>query len=195
MPTKWQPDFYYYLDAFLGAARSVPDVIQKCFGMDPLSKGKWKQAPDSDEIDRRNTFQAEFTILHSAFRGETLSRVRTSVYHWHGVAPVQAKARTALGRDYTGGPLEPIPSTACKELPLETDSAIAAMNKPLPVDPVWHDFNFEIPQADGTIRSIPLFDECRAYLRAAEKLVNEARELCVRIHDAGVLTPPPTISP
>jgi hypothetical protein len=29
--TQWQPDFYYYLDAFLEAARSVPDVIQKCF--------------------------------------------------------------------------------------------------------------------------------------------------------------------
>jgi hypothetical protein len=25
--TKWQPDFYYYPDAFIGATRSVPDVI------------------------------------------------------------------------------------------------------------------------------------------------------------------------
>ena len=36
--TQWQPEFYYYLDAFLGAARSVPDIIQKCFGWDKLSK-------------------------------------------------------------------------------------------------------------------------------------------------------------
>lgn len=26
---KWQPDFYFYLDAFIAAARSIPDVVQK----------------------------------------------------------------------------------------------------------------------------------------------------------------------
>ncbi len=34
----WDPDFYFYLDAFIGATRSVPDVVQKCFGVDPYSK-------------------------------------------------------------------------------------------------------------------------------------------------------------
>ena len=51
--TQWQPDFYYYLDAFLGATRSVPDVIQKCFGDDNLSKKEWPQPLDAEETARR----------------------------------------------------------------------------------------------------------------------------------------------
>ena len=32
----WQDSFYYHLDAFLMATRSVPDIIQQCFGADKL---------------------------------------------------------------------------------------------------------------------------------------------------------------
>jgi hypothetical protein len=30
----WQPQFYYHVDAFLAAIRSVPDIIQAWFGLD-----------------------------------------------------------------------------------------------------------------------------------------------------------------
>jgi hypothetical protein len=32
--TGWRRSFYAYLDAFLSTARSVPEIIQCCFGVD-----------------------------------------------------------------------------------------------------------------------------------------------------------------
>jgi hypothetical protein len=34
--TSWQHSFYAYLDAFLAMARSIPEVINCCFGEDRL---------------------------------------------------------------------------------------------------------------------------------------------------------------
>ena len=33
---QWAPDFYYYFDAFLAAARSIDYVVQATFGVDNL---------------------------------------------------------------------------------------------------------------------------------------------------------------
>src|SRR5438552_225668 len=71
----WQPDFYYYLDAFIAAARSVPDIIQKCFGWDDKSKDKWPEPLEPDEIDRRKRFQVEFRDLYRNVSDLPLSRV------------------------------------------------------------------------------------------------------------------------
>ena len=34
----WQRKFYHHVDAFLAMARSIPDIIQSCFGIDPVMK-------------------------------------------------------------------------------------------------------------------------------------------------------------
>jgi hypothetical protein len=194
--TQWQPDFYYYLDAFLGATRSVPDVIQKCFGDDNLSKEEWPQPLDAEETARRKSFQDEFKSLRRDFNKLLLSRVRVGTFHWLGVPPVQTKARVWLGQEYTGGPLEFIPSAASRQLPPETDPAVVVIaGKPLPVEPSWQDFTLEIPQGDGTTQSSPLFEECRTYLRAAKELVKESKKICGREHSGGKLTPPLAVRP
>jgi hypothetical protein len=38
--TGWQRSFYPYFDAFLTAARSVPEIINACFGADPGSRSR-----------------------------------------------------------------------------------------------------------------------------------------------------------
>ena len=67
-------------------------------------------------------------------------------FHWLGLPPVQAKARVWLGQEYSGGPLEFIPSAASRQLPPETDPAVVVIaGKPLPVEPSWQDFTLERP--------------------------------------------------
>ena len=60
--TDWQRSFYAYLDAFLSTARSVPEIIQCCFGVDlghPEMK-KWFNTLPADEQDRRHEFKKAF---------------------------------------------------------------------------------------------------------------------------------------
>ena len=188
---QWQPDLYFYLDAFIGATRSVPDVIQKCFGWDKRSKEEWPQPPDAEEIGRREKFQDEFTSLYVAFHRQPLSRVRVGTFHWLGVPLVQTKAKAFCGQEYTGKPGQLIPSAAPRQFPAGTDPALLAIfSKPLPVEPSWEDFTLEIPRDNGTTESNPLFPECQAYLNSAQQLVNESKELCERIHRKSKLTPP-----
>jgi len=189
---RWQPDFYFYLDAFIGATRSIPDVIQKCFGWDKYSEDEWPKPLDTDEIDRRNKFQAEFTNLYQGFRRQPISRLRIGTFHWSGVPSVQTKAKVLGGQEYTGKPGQLIPSSAPKQFPAGTDPAfIAIFGKPLPVEPSWEDFTLEIPSDDGTIESRPLFSECQAYLTLAERLVQKSKDICQRVHGELRLTPPP----
>jgi hypothetical protein len=188
---KWQPDFYFYLDAFLGATRSVPDVIQKCFGLDPHSPKDWPQPLNAEESGRRKMFQDEFTGRYQAFSHQPLSRVRVGTFHWLGFPSVQTKAKGFFGQEYTGKPGNPIPSTAARPWPDGTDPTLVVLfSKPFPVDPSWKDFTLELPRDDGTTESKPLFSECEAYLDSARQLVQESRELCERIHGKAKLTSP-----
>jgi hypothetical protein len=187
----WQPDFYFYLDAFIGATRSIPDVIQKCFGWDKHSEKKWPQPPDNHEIDRRKRFQSAFTRLYVAFSRQPLSRVRVGTFHWRGVPSVQTKAKVFCGQEYIGKPGQIIPSAVPRQYPPGTDQALIALfSKPLPVEPSWPDFTLEIPQEDGTTESKPLFPACQAYMKSADELVKESRALCERLHGGYNLTPP-----
>jgi hypothetical protein len=187
----WQPDFYFFLDAFIGATRSVPDVIQKCFGWDERSKDEWPQPLDCDETDRRRKFQARFTGLYVAFHRQALSRVRVGTFHWRGMPSVQTKARVFCGPEFTGKPGQIVPSAAPRRFPPGTDPAFVALfGEPLPVEPHWEDFTLEIPRDDGTTESSPLFPACQAYSRSAQELVKESKELCELLHGESKLTPP-----
>lgn len=192
---RWQPDFYYYLDAFIAATRSVPDVIQKCFGCDPKSSKVWHVQPDAEEITRRQQFQAEFRLLYLAFNQQVLSRVRTGTLHWVGLPSVQTKANALCGREFTGGPLQRIPDMAVQEMPAGADTTLAIFSKPTPVRPSWQDFTLEIPQRDGSNQSLPLFDECRSYAQAATELMKKAKEICARVHGDSKMTAPPAVTP
>jgi len=154
--TQWQPDFYYYLDAFIGSTRSIPDVIQKCFGWDQRSRQEWPQPLDTGEVDRRERFQAQFTGLYVAYHRLPLSRVRVGTFHWLGFPSVQTKGKVFCGQEYTGKPGQTMPRTACRQFPPGTDPVFLALfSKPWPVEPSWKDFTLEIPRDDGTTESKP----------------------------------------
>jgi hypothetical protein len=48
---NWQQPFYANLDAFLAMARSVPAIIECCFGKDPQLK-KWLRSPDARRAEK-----------------------------------------------------------------------------------------------------------------------------------------------
>jgi hypothetical protein len=191
---QWQPDFYYYFDAFLGATRSIPDIIQKCFGWDRPKD--WPVPLDADETARRKTFQSAFTVLYTNFLRQPLSRIRVGTFHWRGVTSVQTKAKVFCGQEYTGKPGQLIPSAAPRQFPPGTDPAFHAIfGEPLPVEPSWPDFTLVIPRDDGTTDSSPLFPACRSYLTSAQQLVKKSKELCEGLHGESKLTPPLAVAP
>jgi hypothetical protein len=191
---RWQPDFYYYLDAFLGATRSIPDVIQKCFGWDDKSAKVWPTALDAQEIDRRKAFQAELRDLYRAFADLPLSRVRTGTFHWVGLPSVQTKAKVFGGQEYTGRPGEVIPAVVPKQFPEGTDpSLVVLFGKSRPVEPSWQDFVVELPREDGGVDTMPLFETCRAYLDSARRLADNASEIAIRVHKDESVTVPPAV--
>jgi hypothetical protein len=64
----WQESFYAHVDTFLAKVRSVPEVIESCFGADRvLIPTEWfGQLPD-DEQKRRKTFSTRFRNAREKF--------------------------------------------------------------------------------------------------------------------------------
>lgn len=79
---QWQPAFYANLDAFLVMARSVPEVINSCFGKDTANKEmrNWFAALSPDEQKRRADFLTAFENAYDSFRNLPLSKARKSMF-------------------------------------------------------------------------------------------------------------------
>jgi hypothetical protein len=187
----WQRSFYAYLDAFLAMARSVPEIINCCFGKDKQNKemAQWFQALDADEQRRREEFTREFEAVgYSAFRKHHLSTARNSSFHRAGVTPLVQVTHTGLfGVTYVGSPTAGIPVIETRRF-AEGDvlgAQAAAFQQPLPVRPLWSDFNI-----DGK----PLFAECQSYLELATGLAGQARGISQSVHGDATLTPPPGLT-
>jgi hypothetical protein len=181
--TGWQRSLYAYFDAFLSTARSVPEIIQCCFGVDrghPEMK-EWfnKKLPD-DERDRRHEFKEEFKQHYDGFRALPLGTARHISEHRTGVAPVTVTISGMFGVTYRGNAAERIPLTETRQI---DDPDLAFLANPIPVQPTWNDFDI-----DGQ----PLFPACRKYLDDARVLIDEARRIALRIHGAHSLSSPPT---
>jgi hypothetical protein len=116
---NWHIAFYAHLDAFLLAARSVPELIRCCFGVDDSSKMKdWFAALDQAERERRCDFEAKFKTDYVAFRGLPLGTARHISEHRTGFPPVSAMVTGRFGI-YRGGPTKPIPTSETPKLPPE----------------------------------------------------------------------------
>lgn len=79
--TGWQRSFYAYFDAFLSAARSVPEIIQCCFGVDlghPDMEQWFKNELPADERDRRHEFKKKFKPHYDRFRALPLTAILSS---------------------------------------------------------------------------------------------------------------------
>jgi hypothetical protein len=176
------PRAFVYLDAFLSAARSVPEIIQCCFGADLGHRDmrEWLETLSDDEQDRRHDFGKKFDPHHAGFRALPLSRARNISEH-RGVPPVTATIDGRFGVTYVGSPTEPIPLSETRQID-DPDLALL-LAKPHPIQPKWEDFDIE---------GQPLFPVCRGYLDHARDLVKKGRSIALQVHGARGLSPPPT---
>jgi hypothetical protein len=189
----WQQSFYFFLDGFLMATRSVPDIVQKWFGHD--SRGdSWFKALPAEEQARRKTFQEKFRPLYNAFSNLPASKARVVTVHGRGTPPVRVRITGMWGRLYEGRPGVTIPTSEIRHVNRADDEMTQwwiSQSPPMPLDPKPDDFALEVQQGDGGAVSIPLFQACQAYLREARKLVMQAEELDQETHAGQPLTEPP----
>jgi hypothetical protein len=179
LDTGWQRSFYASFDAFLSAARSVPEILQCCFGHDPNYRMKaWFDALPPDERRRRKEFNARFAPDLNAFRALDLGTARHVSEHRRGFAQVDVAISDFFGVVHVGGSMTPVPSATSRQI---DDPSLAFLARPMPLRPGWQDF---------TINGKPLFAECHEYLQKAQALINEARKIVEQVHGANILTHP-----
>jgi hypothetical protein len=181
--TGWQRSLYAYFDAFLSRARSVPEIIQCCFGVDdrsPREIKEWFKKLPADELDRRQEFKKHFKRHYDCFCALPLGRARHISEHRTGVAPVTVTISGMFGVIYRGNAAERIPLSETRQI---DDPDRAFLANPIPIQPTWNDFDI-----DGQ----PLFPACQKYLDDARVLIDEARRMALRIHGAHSLSSPPT---
>lgn len=176
----WQTPFFANLDALLSALRSVPEIIQCCFGYDPNWRMKeWFSTLTEKEKDRRCDFTGKFDPSCIAFKALALSEARHVIEHRTGFAPVEVTIIGHFGVTYVGGPAAPIKTT---EIPVITDPTFPpGMAKPRRLNPTWRGF---------TIQGQPLFEACQQYLNEAGSLTVEGRRIAIDVHGDKLLTAP-----
>lgn len=186
----WQEKFYHHLDAFLAMARSIPEIIRCCFGIDRRMR-TWISSLDFSEATRRQTFQTQFEPLSRTFTALPLSGARNVTLHRAGVPPVEVQVIGRWGT-YTGGPLTAIPQSELLHIVAVNDPALqwAATEPPQPVQPRPADFSLLIPTGSSASR-VELFPECRRFLDAARRLVTDAQQIALAVHGSQPLTPAP----
>ena len=178
MPLQWQRSFYAHLDAFLVTARSIPEVINCCFGADRSRQMRsWFVALPSAERARRRAFSKQFQNDYDRFRGLDLSNERNVSFH--------RKGRRITGRYsvYIGNPANRFPMAETQPIVVRDTPALqwAATEPPPPIRPNPSDFS---------IGGKPLFAECRSYLVEAERLSSKARIIVQLVHGTVALTVP-----
>ena len=179
---NWHRAFYAHFDAFLSTARSVPELIRCCFGVDDRTSvmKNWFKSLDQDEQKRRRDFGTKFKAEYDGFHKLVLSTARNINDHRTGSPPVTVTVIGHFGMIYQGGPNRLIPSSEMRhDLPPEYSS----MARSVAVEPTWKDF-----EIDGE----PLYEICNDYLLRARGLAARGRELAQKVHGTGKITSPPS---
>jgi hypothetical protein len=187
--TRWQDSLYTNAGTFLAKVRSVPSIIEACFGADRGSRPmkEWLDSLPPDERLRRQTFSHQFRPDREAFRQRHLTNERDVSEHRTGFPSIEGKVVGPFGTVHIASPAHRIPTA--ENRPLEADIGKdpalmwAATQPPRPIQPRWDQF---------TIGGKPLFEECRAYLTLAQQLVSQARDIAQRVHGTNSLTTPPS---
>jgi hypothetical protein len=189
----WQDTFYPNVSTFLAKVRSVPSIIEACFGKDsgirriPPMKDWWDSLT-LDEQQRREEFSDQFRADNKLFRDHYLTNERDVSEHRLGFPNVEARVVGPFGKEHIARPDRRIPSAEPRPLEpnINNDPALmwAATLPPRPIDPPRWD--------QWTICGKPLFDECRAYLQLASDIRGRAQVICDAVHGAQHVSAPPT---
>ena len=178
----WQRRFYPQFDALLAAARSIPWIIEACFGADNGHREMrdWLDRLDVDERARREKFSEEFRASphYKTFNKHRHTRARNIILHRTGVAPLEIEISDFFGVVHEGSPVRRIPAATS-----HPDNPEMPGSHGMPVEP-WKDGKFTV---DGQ----PLFEQCADYLHVMQGLIDDARKIAARIHGKSPLSPPP----
>jgi hypothetical protein len=175
----WHLPFYAHLDAFLSAARSIPELIRCCFGHDTDRRMKrWFGGLSADEQRRRKLFSVRFCTDLKAFRKLSLGNARHDSEHRRGYPPATVTTFGLLGVTYAGSPIERLPTSERKRLPEE----YASYERPVAIGPPR--------RRDFQINGVPLLEMCENYVAEAQKLIDKARVIAREVHGAHELTLP-----
>jgi hypothetical protein len=189
LDTRWQDRFYTSVSTFLAKARSVPSIIEACFGKDsgirhipPMMD--WWGGLTADERRRREEFSDQFRADNKAFRDHDLTKERDACEHRRGFANVEGEVVGFFGTKHIARPDLRIPPSECRELGPNEAPALAFLLRPRPIDP---------PRWDKwTICGKPLFEASRAYLQLASEIRGRAQVICDSVHSGKHLSTPPT---
>jgi hypothetical protein len=179
--TGWQRVIWPHFDAFLSAARSIPEIIQCCFGADlghPIIK-QWFGTLSAAEQARRKEFRTQFKPEYERFRKLPLGTARDTSVHRTGIAGAEVQISGMFGITYTGSAVKPLPLAETRPI---DNPALAWLPRPRRLLPSWEDF---------VIDGQPLFTTCQEYLDSASVLIAHARSLAENIHGTQCLTSPP----
>jgi len=183
LDTGWQRSFYAHLDAFLSAARSIPEIVQCCFGVDeghPDMKAWFRNLPHAERI-QRGEFKKQFKPAYDSFRALRLGTLRHISEHRAGVAPTKVTVSGLFGVTYIGSAVDRIPLSETRQI---SNPDLSWMDRPIPLrQPNWDDFELE---------GQPLFPVCQEYLNGAGEIVRTARRIADAVHRASSLSSPPT---
>lgn len=191
---RWSPKFYYHLDAFLAATRSVDLVITTTFGIDKLLKKRWTDNLETLERTKRKSFQDAYDLIAVPFRTHLLTHIRNVSIHRSGTPSVVVAVLGQWGVYYCGGPTQSLPTF---EEPQQLTTADPNHPPPLRMNPMKrgiepepNEFLFHEVLLDDKSLNHPLFPKCTEYLQSASELVDEAKKLAEQVHTQPV-TPPP----
>lgn len=192
---RWEPKFYYHLDAFLAATRSVDFVITATFGVDgKLEKNGWTAILSIPEQTNRKSFHNAYKCIAGTFRAHPLTHIRNVSIHRSGTPSVEVAILGRYGIHYSGGPTQILPAF---ERPQQLTAADPNHSPPnwrnpmiIAIEPGPDDFVVQEAMPDSSSRDHPLFTSCENYLQSACQLAGKAKSLAVQMHTHPV-TPPP----
>ena len=112
----WQRAIGPYFDAFLSTARSIPEIIECCFGRDAPNKAMrlWFDGLPADEQDRRDQFNQQFAAARKSFSDLPLTKTRNTAVHRRGYPPYEVRIVGRFGVIHVGGPTKPVPAGAAR---------------------------------------------------------------------------------
>jgi hypothetical protein len=160
---RWRENLSSHVSAFLVDCRSVPDLIQSCFGVD---SNKWVKTLAPDEQRRRKRFQK--FLRYKRFVHLPLSRARVDTVHRQGFAEIWVR----VGKRYIL--LQELVDVKMKHILAGSDPALqwAATLPPQRARHLPSDFFYRTVGG----RYKPLFPERLSYLRETRELLRKARQ-------------------
>jgi hypothetical protein len=184
--SQWQDVIWDELNSTLSCAYAATQIVNFRLGCDTNQKFKtWLKTLDSQSQSDRRQFDTAYRAKAESFWSDPLTDQRHVEQHRMGWA--NAVVRIDMKTEcLIGDPFNPVPVAWCSSY-VDPDGPPLPphLNPVRPVIPNQNDFHFLSPPR-------PLFPECLRYIRDAENLVGEAKQIFASVYQGRVPATPPS---